>query len=201
MVLFGAGGHGKVILSILQNQQIPITIIIDDDRRIRSIMGYNVINSDDYDFELEDPIIISIGNNLIRSEKSLDLKECSFGKAIHTSAVLADHVVVQPGSVIMPHVVINPSTSIGKHCILNSGAIIEHDCQVGDFVHIAPNTTVCGECEIGEGSLIGAGAVILPSIRIGNWCRIGAGAVVTKHVPDGHVVVGNPAKIINAHGL
>jgi len=201
MVLFGAGGHGKVILSILQNQQVPITTIIDDDSRIKEIMGYSVTHSNDYDFKQNVPIIISIGNNLIRSEKSIDLKDCFFGKAIHTSAVISDHVVVQHGSMIMAHVVIHPSTSIGNHSIINSGAIIEHDCQVGDFVHVAPNATVCGECEIGEGSLIGAGAVILPSIRIGNWCRIGAGAVVTKHVSDGHVVVGNPAKIINAHEL
>jgi acetyltransferase-like isoleucine patch superfamily enzyme len=49
---------------------------------------------------------------------------------------------------------------------------------------------------VGDGVFIGANATILPRLQIGSWSTIGAGAVVTKHVPDGAVVAGNPARII-----
>ena len=41
------------------------------------------------------------------------------------------------------------------------------------------------------------GAVILDGARIGNDCIIGAGSVVTKNtvIPDGSLMMGNPAKI------
>ena len=95
---------------------------------------------------------------------------------------------------IMPKAVINTSSNIGEHCIVNTGCVVEHDCQLEKFVHIAPHAMVCGGCNIGMGTLIGAGAVIVPQVRVGSWCIVGAGAVVTRNIPDGVTVVGNPAK-------
>lgn len=43
---------------------------------------------------------------------------------------------------------------------------------------------------------IGIGAVVLPNLTIGKHCIVGAGSVVREDVPDGMVVVGNPARII-----
>ena len=52
-------------------------------------------------------------------------------------------------------------------------------------------------CTIGEGSLVGMGATILNGARIGRNCLIGAGALVTEgaEIPDGHMVLGMPAKV------
>lgn len=38
--------------------------------------------------------------------------------------------------------------------------------------------------------------MILPGLVIGERAMVGAGAVVTKPVPEGAIVVGNPARII-----
>jgi serine acetyltransferase len=43
---------------------------------------------------------------------------------------------------------------------------------------------------------LGGGVTILPGITIGRNAMVGAGAVVTKSVPDGAVVVGNPARVV-----
>ena len=90
----------------------------------------------------------------------------------------------------------NRGTSIGKHTIINTNATVDHDCQVDDFVHIAPGATLCGGVKIGKGTLIGANATILPNCIIGKNVRVGAGAVVTTDIPDNVLVVGVPAKII-----
>ncbi|WP_280527855.1 sugar O-acetyltransferase [Actinomyces trachealis] len=42
----------------------------------------------------------------------------------------------------------------------------------------------------------GSNAVILPGVTIGEGAIVAAGAVVTKDVPAGHVVAGNPARVI-----
>ena len=52
------------------------------------------------------------------------------------------------------------------------------------------------DTRIGENCFIGGRALILPGVTIGNSCIVGAGAVVTRSVPDGCIVVGNPATIL-----
>jgi acetyltransferase-like isoleucine patch superfamily enzyme len=51
---------------------------------------------------------------------------------------------------------------------------------------------------IGKNCFIGARAIILKGVTIGNGAVIGAGAVVTKDVPEGAVMVGNPARSVSA---
>lgn len=51
---------------------------------------------------------------------------------------------------------------------------------------------------IGDDVLVGARAIILPGIKIGSRAVIGAGAVVSRDVPDGAVVVGNPARVVRS---
>jgi serine O-acetyltransferase len=53
-----------------------------------------------------------------------------------------------------------------------------------------------GVPSIGSHVLIGAGASVLGPVRVGDFCMIGAGAVVTHAVPDGHLAVGNPARLL-----
>lgn len=49
-----------------------------------------------------------------------------------------------------------------------------------------------------EGTTIGAGAIIGPGVQLGRFSMIGMGAVVTASVPDFHLVVGNPARLVAA---
>lgn len=51
--------------------------------------------------------------------------------------------------------------------------------------------------EIGDNTFIGARVSILPGSKIGSNCIIGACSVVKGTIPDGSIVIGNPAKIIS----
>ena len=51
---------------------------------------------------------------------------------------------------------------------------------------------------IKRGARIGANSTILPGITVGEKAVIGSGTVVTKDVPDGAVMVGNPARQLPA---
>ena len=195
MILFGASGHAKVIIDILEKCDQKIDFLVDADPNIKELQGYLVKHESSYAANAKDELIISIGGNRIR-KKVVEQIEGEFGWAIHPSAQLADDVSVGQGTVVMAGVIINSSTSVGDHCIINTSASIDHDCELADYVHISPNATLCGTVKVGEGSHVGASATIIPNLNIGKWVTIGAGAVVISDVPDGTTVVGNPGRII-----
>ncbi len=58
-----------------------------------------------------------------------------------------------------------------------------------------PRRPTCGP-HLLAGAKIGAGAVLLPGVTVGRNTLVGAGAVVVHDVPDGAVVVGNPARVV-----
>ena len=79
---------------------------------------------------------------------------------------------------------------------MNTGAVVDHECEIGNGTHLMGGCYLAGRVKIGNFSSIGATATILPDIKVGKFSIIGAGAVVTKDVPDNAVVVGNPAKFL-----
>ncbi|MCF6185539.1 MAG: acetyltransferase [Bacteroidales bacterium] len=200
MFLYGASGHAKVIIDILNNNNIKINGLFDDNPQILELYDIKCFGSFNIDILKKNKIIISVGNNQIRKkivEKLSDL-DLTFGNAFDKTAIISKRTEIAEGTVIMPGTVINTDTKIGKHVIVNTSASVDHECIIGDFVHISPNATLCGNVKIGELSHIGAGAVIIPNIKIGNNVTVGAGAVIVKDIPDNCTVVGNPGRIIKS---
>jgi acetyltransferase EpsM len=191
--LFGAGGHAKVIVEILESCGLRPAGLFDENAAGGQVCGYDVdAYPGKFDVDL-DELIISIGNNAVRRDKAEKL-QVNYTTAIHRAVTISPRATVGRGTVVMAGVIINSETSVGQHCIINTSASIDHDCVIGDFAHISPNATLCGTVSVGEGSHIGAGAVVIPGIKIGSWSTVGAGAVVIRDVPDNTCVVGSPAR-------
>jgi len=194
--LIGASGHAKVVIEILEKQNIPIGGLLDANPEIKSLLNYDVYKDLPVSFNPDhDKIIISIGNNSIRKKIALSLIH-QFISAIHTNANISSRAEIDTGTVVMAGASINSDVKIGKQVIINTNASVDHDCIIGDFVHISPNVALGGDVQVGEGTHIGIGACVIQGIRIGKWCTIGAGSVIIRDVPDGAIVVGNPGKII-----
>ena len=186
MILFGASGHAKVIIDILEGNGVQVEKIYDDNPRTDNIFGIGVEHSS------------QIGEN---RKKISEKYKFQYQIAVHKTATISVHSKIGEGTVVMANVAVNPSVEIGKHCIINTGAVLEHDCKISDFAHISPNVALAGNVEVGEGTHVGIGASVIQGIKIGKWATIGAGAVVIKDVPDFAVVVGSPARIIKYNNL
>ena len=199
-ILIGGGGHARVVSSIIEAQENShLEVVFDSNSKIETLDGvenFHKYNPDQFPNAIA---IVAIGDNKIRKQLAQTIQHV-FGKLIHPSASIDRLGLVGEGSVVMHHAVIQRGTRIGKHGIINTASSVDHDCVLGDFVHIAPNATLCGGVQIGDETFIGAGVVVLPQIKIGKRVTVGAGSVVTKNIPDGATVVGNPGKIINSHG-
>lgn len=190
--LFGASGHAKVIMDVIEAQGNNLGCLFDDAPHCSTLRGKTVYKATETN--VMEPLIISIGSNRIRkhiSERYL----VHYSTAVHPTAMVSGSVSIGDGTVVMHGAIIQADTVIGKHCIINSGASIDHECHIEDFVHVSPHATLCGNVHVGEGSWIGAGATIIPGIKVGRWCIIGAGSVVIHDVPDGSTAVGNPCKV------
>ena len=193
--IYGASGHGKVVLSILLDSGKEITAFIDKNPALKEVKGYPVFQ----EMPLEvagSECIIGIGDNGIRYRLANALKT-KFLSAVHPTSVVYKGFEANQGTVLMQNTCVQIDTIIGKHVIVNTSASVDHDCQISDFVHVAPNATICGGVTIGEGTLIGAGSTILPNITVGRWAIVGAGAVVCEDIPDFTCVKGVPAKSIS----
>ena len=190
MILYGASGHAKVIIDILEANGEKIDFIVDDNPAIDELLNYKVIRN----VGRYSTAIVSIGSCEMRRKVVESITVDRYLTAIHPSAVVSPRAEIVEGTVVMQGAVIQSCAKLGKHCIVNTCASVDHDCVIGDFVHIAPHATVLGGVNIGDGTWVGAGAVVKQYITIGKNCMIGAGAVVIKDVSDGATIVGVPGK-------
>jgi sugar O-acyltransferase (sialic acid O-acetyltransferase NeuD family) len=202
--VFGASGHAKVVIDMLERQGLyRIACLVDDDPALkgRNIFGYNVIGGRDELLGLRsgDTItsgIVAIGFNKPRTAVAGWLTANGFRlvSAVHPSAQLSRGVEVGIGTVIMAGVAVNADTVIGENVIVNTGATVDHDCVIGNGVHLAPGVTLCGTVQVGAGTFICAGTTVIPNIVIGCNVIVGAGSTVIRNVPDNVLVLGTPAR-------
>ncbi|PUV23177.1 acetyltransferase [Sphingobacterium athyrii] len=191
MVLYGAGGHAKVIAELAELNYYEELTFCEDEPTKKQIWNYPIVAK----IGNKEKCVIAIGNNAVRKKLAIVLKN-AFVTLIHPQSQISTRAMIGNGTVIMAGVTINTDAQVGNHCIVNTNASIDHDCIIEDFVHLSPNVALAGTVSIGEGTHIGVGACVIQGIKVGKWCTIGAGAVIIRDVPDGCTVVGNPGRII-----
>jgi sugar O-acyltransferase (sialic acid O-acetyltransferase NeuD family) len=205
--VIGAGGHCRVLLSILlepSNQHYEIIGILDlqTPKEKKEIFGIPVIGGVEKleSFSGESPdLFLSIGDNATR-KKYFELWKAQgfqFPNLISEKAFISSKVNIGQGNVICPHAHIGPYVTIGDNNIINTRTTLEHESGVGDHCHIAPASLVCGRSQIGDLCFIGAGATIIDYIKVSSETLVGAGSVVVKNIDTSSLVyVGVPAKLI-----
>jgi sugar O-acyltransferase (sialic acid O-acetyltransferase NeuD family) len=207
ILLIGGGGHCSSVLDCLLalDEYDDIGIIEKSGGNCDPVLGIPVIGTDAQLYEFFAAgwtsafvTLGSIGNPVRRRGIFQDLHRIGFNLPyiIDPSAVVGRCVTIDSGVFIGKRAVINSKAQIGTCAIINTGAVLEHDCTVGDFVHVSPGCTLCGEVSVGQDTHIGAGSVIRQQIRIGRNSLIGAGSVVVKDMPDDCKAYGNPCMVV-----
>jgi sugar O-acyltransferase (sialic acid O-acetyltransferase NeuD family) len=201
--VFGASGHAKVVIDVLEHAAAKVLFVCDDDASKHGsvLLGHKVIGGR---AELLERLgetnvgIVTIGDNPIRERIAGWLLQngCALTSAVHPAATIAREVEIGEGTVVMAGCVINSGTRVGRNVIINTGATVDHDCELGDGVHVAPGSHLCGHVSVGAGTLIGAGTTIIPGVRVGKSAMVGAGSTVLSDVPDGARAGGSPCRLL-----
>lgn len=204
-VCWGGSGHALVLRDILAEQNAEIVAYIDKCSTTLSDAQQPVFSSiSEFEDWLGTPAgrrtrlgMIAIGRqgpDRLEALARLQGLGIVVPALISSRACVSTQATVGAGSQILPMAVVASGARLGKVCIVNHRAVVDHECLLGDSVHVAPGATLCGCVNVEDHVFIGAGAVILPRIRLGSGSMIGAGAVVTCDVAPGAVVKGNPAR-------
>ena len=203
IILMGAGGHAKVIIEILHQQNLKIAYCLGSTDSPDTCLGIPVLQGNDDDLLVElstqgyHKIFIAIGSNQIRLALAEKAKKYGFEiiNAISSYAVISPSAKLGVGIAIMAGVVINADATIRDLVIINTGASIDHDCILDKAVHIGPQCGLAGNVKVGSESFLGIGTKVIPGILIGHSVISGAGTVIVKNIENAAACVGVPAKI------
>ncbi len=200
--IIGYSGHALVVAEAAITAGLNLQFYTDSEEKFTNPYKLKYLgdeNKSDFSFWKSNiRFVLGIGNNEIRNKCALNVMEHGgvLLNVIHPTANISQEFSQGVGNFFSKNVVINPMVQIGDFCIVNTNAIIEHECLIGNYVHIAPGSVLLGNVVVGEGSFIGANAVIKQGIKIGKNVTIGAGTVVIRDVPDNQTIVGNPGKVL-----
>ena len=203
----GASGHAKVVIDIVERQQLwRIAGLIDTYRAPGTrVMGYEILGAEDRLPELMPDLgvsraIVAIGDNRVRCQVVQQIvsiaPELTFISAVHPSARIAREVEIGRGVVIMAGVTINPGARIGDFCFVNTNASVDHDNTLECFSCVQPNAATGGHVRLGVRSVLAMGATVIQGISIGADTIIGAGATVLTDIPDSVVAYGTPCRVV-----
>ena len=200
--LAGYSGHGYVVAEIANLLRYDLRAYIDVEEKKYNPFKLQYLGREesiDTGFLKKEDIriVLGIGDNRLRKKVfNFFLEKHILSETLlHPKSVISSLTYIAEGTIVMASAVINPFVKIGKGVICNSGCIIEHECFIEDFVHIAPGAVLVGNVKVGHNSFIGANSFIKQGLFIGNNVIIGAGSVVINNIPDDSIVYGNPAKL------
>lgn len=205
IVVIGGGGHAKVLISLLKKLNWEIVGYTDEQDR-GLILGAPYLGDDAVLTGLLSThqhcsAVVGLGKidaSPARAGLQREISALGFDSPVLVSprAVVNEHVELGAGTVVFDGAVVNSGTVAGSLCILNTNCTVEHDCRLGDNVHVAPGATVSGTAVIGNDCMIGAGSTVIQEVTVCPGSLIGAGSVVVADIDSPGVYVGNPARRI-----
>lgn len=207
VIVLGAGGHAKVLISTLKLCSVEILGVTDPDPTLigKDVLGIPIIGDDNElgNYPAQKVHLVnglgSVSAPMARCRLFNVFKKLGFffATVVHPSAVVAADVEIGEGVQIMAGAILQPGVRLGVNVIINTKASVDHDSTIGNHSHIAPGVTLSGCVEVGMGTHVGTGASIVQGVRIGDASLVGAGSVVLKDIPDRVKACGCPAKEVD----
>lgn len=201
LVILGAGGHAKVLLSLVQSAGFDVLGVCDPvlaDQTGGQWRGISILGGDAALDALE-PGSIELVNGLgqlvggtgrQKVFQRLRARGFRFPVLVHPLAWVDSTARLEEGVQIMAGAIIQADVVIGANSIINTRAGIDHDCRLGEDVHVAPGATLCGGVQVEKGAFIGSGATVIQGLTVGTEAVVGAGATLTRNLEARQVLFG-----------
>ena len=193
IIIYGAGGHAKTVISLLRLLGWEIAGIIDDGVAAGTVVsGVQVLGGAEKlpglraeGIEHAVNAVGGIGNYTIRWNIFERLRRLSFRfpTLIHPTAFVEDSVSLADGIQVLAQSYISSESTVGFGTLINAGVVISHDGKIGQCVNLSPGAMLAGEVTVEDFAQIGMGATINLGLTVGSRARVGNGATVKADVP------------------
>jgi acetyltransferase EpsM len=202
LIIYGAGGHAKVVGEAAYSSAEYERIIfvdpfvekfsfIEGNPKFSLVSAYSIQGK-----ESETQSFCAIGDNEMRKKVVAHHSKDNFIYIASKEAFISKFCDISAGVFIAPRASVNADASIGSHSIINTGTVIEHDCKISSFCHIGPNAALGGNVLLGDKVFVGGNAFINPNLSICSDVTIGSGSVVTCDINKPGTYVGSPVRKI-----
>ena len=205
IVVFGAGGHARSVLSVLHAEaRWHVVGLLEDaaETAAKTVLGHPVLGDRTQLAMLRrtgvDKGFVAIGDNRARGRIVDCLRAGGFRliSVIHPAAVCMLNTSIAAGSFVHALALVGAECEIGPGAIVQPFCSLGHESRIGSCVQFSPGVHVGGKARIGDYAFFGPGAVVYPGVTVGYNVSVGANSVINKDVADGAVVAGNPARIV-----
>lgn len=196
VVLLGAGGHAKVVLSAAQRLGWRLLGVCDPvlaQTGVKVWRGLPVLGDDRF-LETCTPGAVHLlngigmvpGNDVRRRiHERWVAAGFRFPALVDPTAFVDETASLADGVQVLARAAVQADVVIADGSIINTNAQVDHDGRIGPHAHLAPGTVLCGDVQVGARAFLGAGCVVMPQVTIGEGSIIAAGAVLPKSVqPD-----------------
>ena len=195
-VIYGAGGHSRVVAALVQALGWRVHGFYDD-----SFAGLELIQGAPVRgtfaamaqaLEVTDQAAIALGDSQRRQEAFFRVRAWGFRLPafVHPWARIEREARVGDGAIVCLGAMVGTQAVVGQGAIVNTGAIIDHESCLGDFSHLAPGVAVAGRTKLGARVFVGMNACVADGLHVGDDAVIGAGSVVLADVPAGAKILG-----------
>ena len=196
LLLFGGGGHGKILIDLIR--ALPyyrLVGIIDDGLPVGSdVMGAPVLGGADTleqwyqrGVRLAANGIGGIGNVDVRLRVFEQLAQAGFTcpTIVHPTAVIERSATLEAGVQVLAQAYVGGAARIGFGTALNVGVIVSHDSILGKVVNLSPGATLAGKVHVRDYAQIGMRATVNVGVTVGERAMLGNGCTVKQDVPPG----------------
>ena len=208
--IYGASGLGREVRELAgiidkrEGGRWEDFIFIDDGDVPEEVSGVRVYKYDAakeaFGGRLE--VIVAIGEPAIRKKLYKKLTADGIGSPtlIHPDVYIPESTKVGKGVVIQPGCFISCNLTIDDYVFMQPHANTGHDDHLMEGCMVSAFGNIGGLVTLGKYSYIGMSAAVKECVTIGDDSVVGMGSVVYKDVPDGVMVLGNPARPISSTG-
>ena len=208
LVIWGAGGHGRVVAdAVACAGRFEVVGWLDDARLERAgeiFEGVPILGGPEclrrFGPQGIEWLVVAVGQCAARSRLAVIAVEhgLKLATVIHPTATVARSAVVGAGTFVAAGAVVAAGVRLGPNVIINHGATVDHDGEVAAAAHVCPGSHLAGNVRIGERAWIGIGASIIEGVSVGADTVVGAGSVVVRDLPARVVAFGNPARVVRS---
>src|SRR5690348_15684373 len=168
VLIWGAGGHGKVVADLIRATGHAVAGYADADQAKWGATvepgGATVVISEADLVQLLDQgtslpcrataIALALGDNDTRLRSAMRAARALMPALVHPAATVSESAQLGSGTVVFAGSVVNAAATVGLAAIINSAAVDEHYCTVGEGAHLAPSPVLTGRVNVAQSTLV-----------------------------------------------